>query len=46
MKVMEKVPERIVAFNAGQKIAEGFYNDIVSNEAVIKAYLGGAGAAV
>jgi ABC-type branched-subunit amino acid transport system ATPase component len=42
MKVMEKVPERIVVFNAGQKIAEGLYNDIVNNEAVIKAYLGGA----
>ena len=42
MQVMEKVPERIIVFNAGQKIAEGLYNDIVHNEDVIKAYLGGA----
>ena len=42
MQVMAKVPERIIVFNAGQKIAEGLYDDIVQNEDVIKAYLGGA----
>jgi ABC-type branched-subunit amino acid transport system ATPase component len=42
MKVMERVPERIVVFNAGQKIAEGAYKDIISDRGVISAYLGGA----
>ncbi|MDR3280474.1 MAG: ATP-binding cassette domain-containing protein [Synergistaceae bacterium] len=42
MKVMERVPERIVVFNAGQKIAEGAYRDIISDRDVINAYLGGA----
>ncbi|MDO4581906.1 MAG: ABC transporter ATP-binding protein [Bacillota bacterium] len=42
MKVMAEVPEHIVVFNAGQKIAEGVYKDIVSDPAVINAYLGGA----
>jgi ABC-type branched-subunit amino acid transport system ATPase component len=42
MKVMKEVPERIVVFNAGMKIAEGVYEDIVSDPAVVEAYLGGA----
>jgi branched-chain amino acid transport system ATP-binding protein/sulfate-transporting ATPase len=42
MQVMERVPERIVVFNAGQKIAEGVYRDIISDHNVINAYLGGA----
>ncbi|GHS88949.1 ABC transporter ATP-binding protein [Synergistales bacterium] len=42
MKVMERVTERIVVFNAGQKIAEGAYQEVIGNENVIKAYLGGA----
>jgi ABC-type branched-subunit amino acid transport system ATPase component len=42
MKVMERVPERIVVFNAGQKIAEGVYKDIINDRGVVSAYLGGA----
>lgn len=41
MKVMERVPERIVVFNAGQKIAEGVYNEIIHDQDVIDAYIGG-----
>ena len=44
MQVMEKVPERIIVFNAGRKIAEGLYQDIVHDEDVVKAYLGGGAA--
>lgn len=41
MKVMEKVPERIVVFNAGEKIAEGNYQQIIGDQNVIDAYIGG-----
>ena len=41
MKVMERVTERVVVFNAGQKIAEGAYRDVIRDENVINAYLGG-----
>ncbi|MEA5060104.1 MAG: ABC transporter ATP-binding protein [Candidatus Pelethousia sp.] len=41
MKVMEEVPERIVVFNAGEKIAEGDYQQIISDQNVIDAYIGG-----
>ncbi len=41
MQVMEKVPDRIVVFNAGEKIAEGSYHDIITDQGVINAYLGG-----
>jgi len=41
MGVMEEVPDSIVVFNAGKKIAEGTFNDIISNEEVRRAYLGG-----
>jgi len=42
MKVMATVPERIVVFNAGTKIAEGAYGQVVNSPDVINAYLGGA----
>ncbi|MDR2529378.1 MAG: ABC transporter ATP-binding protein [Synergistaceae bacterium] len=42
MKVMERVTERIVVFNAGQKIAEGTYREVISDANVVKAYLGGS----
>lgn len=41
MKVMREIPEEIVVFNAGEKIAQGTYDDVISNQAVIDAYLGG-----
>ena len=41
MKVMEEIPERIVVFNAGEKIAEGIYQDIIHDQNVIDAYIGG-----
>ncbi len=41
MKVMAEVPERIVVFNAGAKIAEGTYQEIINNQCVIDAYIGG-----
>lgn len=42
MLVMKEVPERIVVFNAGEKIAEGVYDQVVNDPSVISAYLGGA----
>lgn len=42
MKVMENVPERIVVFNAGAKIAEGVYEEVINDRNVIDAYIGGA----
>ncbi|MEG1996831.1 MAG: high-affinity branched-chain amino acid ABC transporter ATP-binding protein LivG, partial [Clostridiales bacterium] len=42
MKVMENVPQRIEVFNAGAKIAEGIYKDVVADPDVVSAYLGGA----
>ncbi len=41
MKVMETVPERIVVFNAGAKIAEGLFEEIIRDQNVIDAYIGG-----
>ena len=40
MQVMREVPQRIVVFNVGEKIAEGSYQQIISDRAVIDAYLG------
>ena len=41
MQVMEKVPDTIVVFNAGEKIAEGTYQEIINDQDVIDAYIGG-----
>jgi len=41
MKVMEKVPQRVIVFNAGEKIAEGTFQEIINDPNVIKAYIGG-----
>lgn len=41
MKVMEEIPDRIVVFNAGEKIAEGDYQTIIHDQNVIDAYIGG-----
>ena len=41
MKVMEEIPDRIVVFNAGEKIAEGDYQHIINDQNVIDAYIGG-----
>ncbi|MGI6361713.1 MAG: ABC transporter ATP-binding protein [Bacillota bacterium] len=42
MQVMKEVAQRIVVFNAGQKIAEGPYDEVINDQRVIDAYLGGA----
>lgn len=42
MNVMQSIPNKIVVFNAGEKIAEGTYDQIIQDEQVISAYLGGA----
>lgn len=40
MQVIEGVSDKVIALDYGEKIAEGAYSDVVSNERVIEAYLG------
>ena len=42
MAVMKSIPNKIVVLNAGENIAQGTYDEIIQDEQVIRAYLGGA----
>ena len=40
MNVIERITDRCVVLNYGQKICEGAYRDVAADENVRKAYLG------
>lgn len=45
MAVIRQVSDRVVALNAGRKIAEGSFSEVAGNEEVVRAYLGEEAAA-
>lgn len=40
MNLVGEISDRVVVLDHGQKLAEGSYNDVVNNPAVVEAYLG------
>ena len=40
MHVVEGIPDRVVALDHGEKIAEGSYDEVATNPRVVEAYLG------
>ena len=40
MRAIMRISDRIVVLNSGEKLAEGVPQEIVSNPAVVQAYLG------
>jgi branched-chain amino acid transport system ATP-binding protein len=40
MHVVEGISDRVVALDHGEKIAEGSFNEVATNDRVVEAYLG------
>ena len=40
MHVVEGISDRVVALDHGEKIAEGSFDEVATNERVVEAYLG------
>jgi ABC-type branched-subunit amino acid transport system ATPase component len=45
MHVVEGISDRVVAIDHGEKIAEGSFHEVATNERVVEAYMGLRGAA-